>query len=116
MPILGVVLAVIVLGGCHSNPATGRRQLLLVSADDTAAGSGILWAAHGLGNANQKVIPGVLRAFDAADLTRELWNSRQNADRDNFGNFAKYNTPVIANGKVYVPTFSQQVAVYGLLP
>ena len=62
------------------------------------------------------IVPGVLRAFDANDLSRELWNSQQNGSRDQFGNFAKFNTPVVANGKVYLATFSQQVAVYGLLP
>jgi hypothetical protein len=29
---------------------------------------------------------------------------------------AKFNTPVVANGKVYVPTFSKKIEVYGLLP
>jgi 4-amino-4-deoxy-L-arabinose transferase-like glycosyltransferase len=31
------------------------------------------------------------------------------------GNYAKFNPPTIANGRVYVPTFSQQLVVYGLL-
>ena len=61
------------------------------------------------------VVRGTLHAFDAADLSRELWNSKQNAARDDFGNLAKFNTPVVANGKVYIATFSNQVAVYGLL-
>ena len=38
-----------------------------------------------------------------------------NSARDNYGNFAKYAPPLVANGKVYVATFSDQVAVYGLL-
>ena len=33
---------------------------------------------------------------------------------DNMGNFAKYSTPVVANGKVYVGTFSNKVIQYGL--
>ena len=49
------------------------------------------------------------------DLSKEIWNSGQNAERDDFGLVAKFNTPVVANGKVYVATFSKEVAVYGLL-
>ena len=35
--------------------------------------------------------------------------------RDDFGNFAKNPAPVVANGKVYCPTFSNKLVVYGLL-
>ena len=90
--------------------------MLSISADGTKSGSGILWASLGLGSTFMgEVVPGILRAFDARDLSRELWNSQQNR-RDDFGNFAKFNTPIVANGKVYLATFSHQVAVFGLLP
>ena len=71
---------------------------------------------YSIGGANFRAVPCTLRAFDAADLSREIWNSRQNIMRDDLGLLAKFNTPVVANGKVYVATFSKQVAVYGLLP
>ena len=58
----------------------------------------------------------MLRAFDATDLTKELWNSNQNSARDGSGKFAKFNCPIIVKGKVYQPTFSGQLAVYGLNP
>ena len=75
-----------------------------------------LWAAGALSsNANQQTVAGVLRAFDATDLTNELWDSRQNAARDDVGNYAKFSPPTIANGKVYLATFSNQLLVYGLL-
>ena len=90
--------------------------MLSISADGIKSGSGILWASLGLGSTFMgEVVPGMLRAFDARDLSRELWNSQQNL-RDEFGNFAKFNTPIVANGKVYLATFSNQVAVFGLLP
>jgi hypothetical protein len=60
-------------------------------------------------------VPGVLRAYDAATL-RELWNSEEDAARDGLGLYAKYAPPTIANGRVYAPTFSNKVEVYGLLP
>ena len=32
------------------------------------------------------------------------------------GNFAKFCPPTVANGKVYLATFSNRLNVYGLLP
>ena len=58
--------------------------------------------------------PGELYAFDAANVATELWNSDMNAARDSFGDFAKFVPPLVANGRVYVATWSKQVAVYGL--
>ncbi len=39
-----------------------------------------------------------------------------NTNRDAVGNFAKFVPPTIANGKVYLATFSNKLNVYGLLP
>ena len=89
---------------------------LSLSANGNQAGTGIVWAAGALSsNANQQTVAGLLRAFDATDLTNELWDSRQNAVRDDVGNYAKFSPPTIANGKVYLATFSNQMMVYGLL-
>jgi hypothetical protein len=89
--------------------------MLSVSANGSVSGSGILWAAHpASGDANHATQPGILRAFDAENVGRELWNSLQNPARDDFGNFAKFVPPVVANGKVYLATFSNQLMVYGL--
>ena len=59
--------------------------------------------------------PSVLHAYDASDLTRELYNSNQNAARDSLGPGNKFITPTVAAGKVLVGT-TNSVAVYGLLP
>ena len=67
----------------------------------------ILWAHE---NSN----PAVLHAYDATDLTHELYNSNQAGTRDQFGPGNKFITPTIANGKVYVGT-ANGVAVLGLL-
>jgi hypothetical protein len=88
---------------------------LSLSANGNQAGTGIVWGAGAVaGNANQQTVAGILRAFDATDLTNELWDSRQNAARDDVGNYAKFSPPTIANGKVYLATFSNQLLVYGL--
>jgi hypothetical protein len=59
--------------------------------------------------------PGTLRAFLASNIGQELYNSDINAARDSLGDFTKFAPPVVANGKVYVPTQSKAVVVYGLL-
>ena len=88
--------------------------MLSVSANGRAAGTGIIWASHSFsGNANQQVRPGILRAFDAETLA-ELWNSQQDPARDDCGKFAKFSYPTVANGKVYLASFSHQLCVYGL--
>src|SRR4051794_31709731 len=90
--------------------------VMAISGSGQTAGTGILWATTVLsGNANNDVRPGILRAFDATNVSVELWNTQNNALRDDFGNLAKFDTPTVDNAKVYLPTFSNQLVVYGLL-
>jgi hypothetical protein len=90
--------------------------ILTLSANGETPGSGVLWATVATsGDAeNNPPVPGALYAFDAANVATELWNSTMNATGDSFGNFAKFVPPLVANGRVYVATWSNQVAVYGL--
>ena len=89
---------------------------LSVSSDGSKAGTGIVWSNTPYdANANWDTVPGIIRAYDAADLTHELWNSRMNDARDDSGMFAKFCPPTVVNGKVYAATFSGQLHVYGLL-
>jgi len=91
--------------------------LLALSANGTNAGSGIVWATHNVsGDANQAVVTGILRAYNAQNVSNELWNSGQLSARDAVGNLAKFVAPTVANGKVYLATFSNRLNVYGLLP
>jgi len=88
-------------------------QGMAVSANGGASGSGILWLTAG--DHSQPDAPGILYAFDALDLTNLLWTSEMKPERDRMGGFAKFATPTVANGRVYVPTFSNSLVVYGLL-
>jgi hypothetical protein len=89
---------------------------LSLSADAQRPGSAVLWASLPFsGDANSEVRPGILRAFDAGDVTHELWNNRDDDARDSCGDFAKFAVTTIANGKVYLGSFSNQFCVYGLL-
>src|SRR5262249_17525428 len=76
---------------------------LSLSANGSEAGGGIVWAScpEG-GDANLRAVHGILRAFDASDLSVELWNTSADASRDDVGAFAKFCPPTVANGKVYV--------------
>jgi hypothetical protein len=97
-------------------PTGQSGAVLSVSSNGAQDGTGIVWAAYAFtGDAESAVSPGILRAFDANDVTKELWNSRQNLARDGAGNYAKFASPTVANGHVYLPTFSNEVVVYGLL-
>jgi hypothetical protein len=69
----------------------------------------ILWAL-------ENTAPVVLHAYDANDISRELYNSRQAPrGRDTAGAAIKWIPPTIADGKVFVPT-TTGVGVFGLLP
>ncbi len=92
---------------------------LTLSANADTHGTGVIWStlAQSGDAENNPPVPGMLVAYNAENLSAgELWDSTQNATRDGFGNLAKFVPPTVANGKVYVATFSNQVAVYGLLP
>jgi hypothetical protein len=70
--------------------------------------NGIVWAVENGSSA-------VLHAYDARDLSHELYNSSQaTAGRDAFGAGNKFITPTIVNGRVYVGT-ATGVAIFGSL-
>lgn len=74
-----------------------------ISANGTQ--NAIVWAAE-----NGSV--GALHAFDASNLSHELYNSNQSGTRDHFGAGNKFITPMIAHGHVYVGA-TNGVAVFG---
>src|SRR5579862_2832072 len=103
------------VSGSVSGPTGASGAYMSVSSNGANDTTAILWITHAINgcNANQSLCTGVLRAVRADDVTTELWNSTIKP-ADNLGNFSKMNCPTIANGKVYVNTFSNQLMVYGL--
>jgi hypothetical protein len=91
---------------------------LVVSSNGTTPGTGVVWGVYPVeGNANSKVVPGALVAYDATTVVNGKMKQLFHSDAkpaNRMGNFAKYSTPVVANGKVYVGTFSNKVVQYGL--
>jgi outer membrane protein assembly factor BamB len=86
-----------------------------LSANGTT--NGILWAIQRNETAVSEPTANAatLRAYSAANLAVELYNSAQAGARDAFGPAAKMTVPVIANGRVYVLSDGKLTA-FGLLP
>ena len=82
--------------------------VLALSSDGAKPGSAIIWSSIPVSqNANRQNVPGVLRAVDASDVSRELWNSDMNP-ADQLGYFAKFCPPTVANGRVYMASFAPE--------
>lgn len=97
----------------------------MISVSSSGANNGIVWTLAPIdGNANQAVVAGIVRAYDATafdqinntDDTRKLkllWDSTRAGVTFNFSKFCP---PMVADGKLYVATYSGRVDVYALKP
>jgi hypothetical protein len=75
---------------------------------------GVVWVLRSkIWNAPDR--PAALYAYDALDVSHELYNSEQNGVRDRAGLACRFNIPMVMNGHVYVGA-KHEVDVYGLLP
>lgn len=93
---------------------------LSLSANGNAPNTAVLWALMPLdGNANSRVVHGVLRAFDPVNFVArpdgskkmpQLWSSDHDNDQtdDSLGMYPKFSMPTIANGHVIVTTFNEE--------
>jgi len=80
------------------------------SVSSAGSDSGIVWAYENASSGNA-----ILHAYNALDLTQELYNSTQAPNnRDAFGANNKFMVPTICNGKVFVAS-TNSVGVFGLL-
>ena len=91
---------------------------LVVSSNGTMPNTGVIWGVYPVkGNANAEIVDGALVAYDATAVAngklKQLFHSDANP-MNKMGKFAKYATPVVANGNVYIATFSNKVVQYGL--
>ncbi len=104
-------------GGCQ------QGAWLSLSANEGMPGTGIVWAVTPLDWSGSTSKP-TLHAFNALNLSTELWDSEMNGNDSLVGGVAGYLvphfvTPLVANGHVFVPTtgggvYGPVVHVYGL--
>jgi outer membrane protein assembly factor BamB len=86
----------------------------MITISSNGSDNGIVWGAFApVGDGFHTLVKGILVAYDANDL-KVLWRSDANS-RDTVGNFAKFNPPVVANGRVYLGSQSNALRVYGRL-
>ena len=75
----------------------------------------IIWVIDSSGAlATPTNTPAILRAYDANDLSNEIYNTAMNPGRDTAGPAVKFTVPTVANGKAYIGT-QTELDVYGLL-
>jgi hypothetical protein len=98
---------------------------LAVTSNGSNPNTGIVWATAPIsGDANKHVVPGILRAYDATSLDpvantdgtprlKLLWDSTHIPG--NSFSFSKFCPPVVADGRVFVPTYDGRVDVYTLI-
>jgi hypothetical protein len=97
---------VFVTGGTPSISANGNQN-------------GIVWVLERQDYLDKRpgILPAVLYAYDATDLSKMLYNSNNSSEfdtRDQPGCGTKFQVPTVANGKVFVGTESE-LDIYGLL-
>ena len=93
-----------VLTQVHTASTGGNNGGTCISSNGTA--NGIVWVTGS---------DAVVHAYDATDVTHELWNSNQNSARDGLPSVGKFQFPLVAAGRVYVPTGNGKLVCYGLL-
>ena len=82
-----------------------------ISANGSQAG--IVWVVENAAFRTKK--PAILHAYDANDVSHELYNSQQAGTRDTLPLGVGFGVPTVANGKVYVGTVSE-LDVFGVMP
>jgi outer membrane protein assembly factor BamB len=99
--------------------------MLAVSSNGQAPGTGIVWALAPVdGDANHGVVEGIARAYDATTMDptpidpqtpklKLLWDSHRAGVTFNHSKFC---TPVVADGRLFVPTYDGRVDMYMLNP
>ena len=99
--------------------------MLALSSNGQAPGTGVVWTLAPVdGDANHGVVEGIARAYDATTLDptpndpqtpklKLLWDSRRAGVTFDHSKFCP---PVVADGRLFVPTYDGRVDMYMLNP
>jgi outer membrane protein assembly factor BamB len=99
--------------------------MLSLSSNGKNPDTGIVWALTPIdGDANHDVVEGIARAYDATNLDptpidpqtprlKLLWDSKRSGV---IFKHAKFTPPVVADGRLFVPTYDGRVDMYMLNP
>lgn len=97
--------------------------MLTLSANGDEKNTGVIWSTAPIdGDANHDVVEGIVRAYDATtidtntntDGTQRLkliWTSKMIPN--NTFRYSKFCPPLVADGKLFVPTYAGRIDVYG---
>jgi Bacterial Ig-like domain (group 2) len=105
-------------GGLLSSSPVAKSQVTYghagatVSISANGSRGGIVWANNTSAFATGG--PAQLYAYDAMDVSHELYDSKQAGSRDTLGTANKFAVPTVINGNVYVGT-ATELDVFGLL-
>lgn len=98
-------------------PPGGMPGGMLCLSSNGAEG-GVVWACVPDADANKHVVTGRVFAFDASDFSDVLGDGDHRIKRiwmsDPDYQYNKFNVPVVNGGRLYVPTYSGTVDVYGV--
>jgi len=106
------------MGGLGGMPG----GFVTITSNASQPDTGIIWATAPIsGDANRHVVEGILRAYDGTALDpignadgtprlKLLWDSKHIPH--NAFHFSKFCPPVVADGKVFVPTYDGRVDIY----
>jgi hypothetical protein len=99
---------------CHNQFPDNWMPGGILAVSSNVKSDGIVWAlVPANGDANSfRGVKGMLMAFNADNIADELWRSQAanpaNDTADSFGLLSRFDTPTVANGKVFVPNSGDQ--------
>jgi hypothetical protein len=110
----------LIQGALSRTPASSSPTILAAggtpSISANGSTNGIVWAVDAPSTKNTTA---VLHAYQASNVSVELYNSQQNATRDTLGRGIRFSVPTVANGNVYIGSKNGSIDslyIYGLLP